>query len=279
MSFQTILTVLTDNATLKPALEQAIKVADSYSAHLDALCVGLDRSNLGYYYEGASAVALQEAIDRARSEAEALETAASDILEKSGLRYGTDAEVAQMADLGRHIAARARFSDLVVLPLPYGADKGPELEPVVEAALFEGHAPVLIVPDAAKLNPKPKRVMLAWNESAESLTAIRAALPILKHAESTQIVVVDPPVHGRDRSDPGGMLAQYLVRHGVHAEIDVLSKTMPRVSDILKRHAADSDAEMLVMGAYGHSRFREAILGGATRNMLEEAPVPVFMAH
>jgi nucleotide-binding universal stress UspA family protein len=70
-----------------------------------------------------------------------------------------------------------------------------------------------------------------------------------------------------------------LVRHGVKAEVSVLARTMPRVSDVLVRHVRDQNADSLVMGAYGHSRFREAILGGATRDMLEMAQVPVFLAH
>ena len=75
------------------------------------------------------------------------------------------------------------------------------------------------------------------------------------------------------------MLSQMLARHGVKCEIDVLSKSMTRVSDILNRHASDTESDLIVMGAYGHSRFREAILGGATRNMLEQSSVPVFLAH
>ncbi len=70
-----------------------------------------------------------------------------------------------------------------------------------------------------------------------------------------------------------------LSRHGARCEIDVLSRTMPKISDILNRHATDTGADMVVMGAYGHSRFREAILGGATRYMLEQATIPVLMAH
>ena len=70
-----------------------------------------------------------------------------------------------------------------------------------------------------------------------------------------------------------------LVRHGVHAEVSVLARDLPRVSDVLTRHAMDTDADLLVMGAYGHSRFREAILGGSTRNMLEKTEIPVLMAH
>ena len=92
-------------------------------------------------------------------------------------------------------------------------------------------------------------------------------------------VVIDPPAHGPERSDPGGLLCQLLVRHGVKAEVSVLARALPRVSDVLARQARDVDADMIVMGAYGHSRFREAILGGATRDMLEKSEVPVFLAH
>ena len=100
-----------------------------------------------------------------------------------------------------------------------------------------------------------------------------------QNTDNVHVVVIDPPQHGPNRSDPGGALSQYLARHGVKPEIDVLSKTMPRVSDVLCRHVQDLDADLVVMGAYGHSRFREAILGGATRNMLENAEVPVLLAH
>ena len=93
------------------------------------------------------------------------------------------------------------------------------------------------------------------------------------------ITIIDPPTHGPERSDPGGALSQWLSRQGVHSEISVLAKTMPRVADVLARHANDIGADLVVMGAYGHSRFREAILGGATRHTLETSEVPVFLAH
>jgi nucleotide-binding universal stress UspA family protein len=111
------------------------------------------------------------------------------------------------------------------------------------------------------------------------MVAVRRALPFLKQAQLVNIAVIDPPQHGPERSDPGGALCQMLVRHGVKAEVSVLARTMPRVSDMLNRHLRDLDADLLVMGAYGHSRFREAILGGATRNMLEMAEAPMLMAH
>jgi nucleotide-binding universal stress UspA family protein len=122
-------------------------------------------------------------------------------------------------------------------------------------------------------------VVLAWNQSAEAMGAIRAALPFLVDADACNIVIVDPPRHGADRSDPGGALSQMLARHGVKPEISVVAGTMPRTADVLLRHSGDWQADLLVMGAYGHSRFREAVLGGATRDMLEAATLPVLMNH
>ncbi len=279
MTYNCLFSVLTDETLARHTLEHAIAMAKAHDAHLDVLCLGVDRSQAGYYYTGASAIVLQETITRAHSEAQAIETIVKNTLEGSDIRWSCDSGVAQLADLGRHVAARARFSDLAIVPQPYGEGCGAELEPAAEAAMFDGHTPSLIVPQKAKPCPDPKCILIGWNESIEALNAVRAAMPILRAADVVHVTVIDPPTHGPHRSDPGGMLSQYLARHGVTAEIDVLSKTLPRVADVLLRQAQDIDAHMIVMGAYGHSRFREAIFGGATRYMLEKATLPILMAH
>ncbi len=279
MAYKSLLTVMTDTQQVDSALAQIAALATSQDAHVEALCLGVDRSQTGYYYAGANALILQETLSRANAEADEILSYAKNYLGKTGTRWSAENGVAQIADIGRHVAHRARFSDLVVLPQPYGKDRGAEAEPIIEAAMFEGHAPVLVTPEDATPFARPGTILIGWNESVEAMRAIRRALPFLIEADLARIVVIDPPRHGPDRSDPGGMLSQMLARHGVKCEIDVLSKTMTRVSDILNRHAADTEADMIVMGAYGHSRFREAILGGATRNMLEQASVPVFLAH
>lgn len=279
MAYKTIFTILTRKEGLKAQLDQVSALADSHDAHLDVLCLGVDRTQMGYYYAGANAMVLQEAITRATQEAKELEEEANAALKGAPIRYAVDHDVAQMGDLGRHVAWRARFSDLTVLPKPYGKDKGAEDEPIIESVLFEGRTPVLVLPDDPAESLAPKAPLIAWNETPESLAAIRKSLPLLQQAAKVNVVVIDPPMHGPDRSDPGGMLAAWLARHGVSAEIDVISKTMPRISDLICRHADDIGADMIVMGAYGHSRFREAILGGATRHMLEGSDLPIFMAH
>lgn len=279
MAYKTLFSVVTDTALADPVLDQAVAMAQAWDAHLEVLCMGLDRTQIGFYYAGGNAMILQETITRAQDEAREVETYVSKKLAKTDIRWSVDSGVAQLADMGRHVAQRARYTDLAILPKPYGDKRGAELEPIIEAAMFDGGIPVLMVPDDKPMPSLINRIVLGWNESDEALAAARASLPFLMQASSVRIVVIDPPAHGPSRSDPGGQLSQFLARHGVFCKIDVLSKTLPRVSDVLMRHAVDADAEMIVMGAYGHSRFREAILGGATREMLEHATIPVLLAH
>ncbi|WP_299784085.1 universal stress protein [uncultured Marivita sp.] len=279
MSFKTLLAVITDQSHLTETLNQSVALATALDAHLDVLCIGVDRTQTGYYYAGMNAAVLQETLNQARDDAAGLAKSAKQHLDASGLRWGVTEAVCQLADVARFVAAHARFADLAVVPRPYGEDRGIELEPAVEGALFEGQSPVIVLPDGGPELKMPEKVAIGWNESAEALRAVRSALPFLSAAQTVHIVVIDPPKHGPTRSDPGGQLSQFLARHDVKVEIDVLSKTMPRLSDVMRRHVTDINADLVVMGAYGHSRFREAILGGATRNMLETCEVPVFMAH
>jgi nucleotide-binding universal stress UspA family protein len=282
MGYKSLLTILTNPAEAAMAIGAAARLARQGDAHLDILALGVDRSQVGYSYLGAGAAMIQLGIERSEKEARAVEAAARAEVgaETADLRYGLESLVTQLGVITELVASRARYADLVVLPRPYGTGVGIEAEAVLEAALFDGKAPVLVLPEKGLGEAtQPRRIVLAWNQSAEAMVAAKLALPFLKAAEQVSITVVDPPRSDADRSDPGGALCQMLVRHGVNAEVSVLARSHPRVSDVILRHASDIDADLIVMGAYGHSRFREAILGGATRNMLENAKIPVLMAH
>lgn len=279
MIYKSLLTVLTDPDWVETPLAQIVELAEANDAHAYALCIGVDRSPHGYYEAGGNALLLQQALDQAQEEASVLVSKAEALLAPSGIRWATERGVSALAGMGEHVANRSRFSDLVVMPLPFGKGKGSDMEVAVEAALFGGRAPVLVMPDDAKPVSDFKTVIVAWNEGVEAMAAVRKSLPILRAADLVRIVTVGPATHRTDQTDPGGMLSQMLARHGVTCEVDVLGKTLPRTSDVLNRHVTDTGADMLVMGAYGHSRLREAILSGTTRNMLENATVPVLMAH
>lgn len=278
MGYKTILTVISTEGQ-QGQMNAAIDMARREDAHLDVFCLGIDHSQTGYYYAGASAYVFQESIDKAMASAEAEEDATRTRLAAEDIRWSVESAVAQVGGLTTLIGMRARFSDLVVLTRPYGENAPADGEAVTEAALFEGGAPVLIVPDSGLPAEFGKKIMIAWNQSEEAMTAVRRAMPLLVAADSVEITVVDPSPHGPERSDPGGALCQMLTRHGVKASIAVLARTMPLVSEILNHHATEIGADLIVMGAYGHSRFREAILGGTTRNMLGKTALPVFMAR
>ncbi len=279
MSFKSISTLLASGAELEGSLPAAITIAQREDAHLTACLLGVDMTPAGGFYMGASPLLLQETLERAQSDAEALEARARKLLSAETLRWGSESAVVQFGGLPALVGLRARFSDLVVQSGPYVENALPTQEAVLESALFEGQAAVMVVPEG-KLPPDfGRRVVVAWNQSNEALNAVRRALPLLRAADQVIVAIVNPPVHSPERSDPGGMLTQMLARHGVRCEVSVLAKTLPRVSDVLLRYMADVDASLLVMGAYGHSRLREAILGGATRNVLERSKWPVFLAH
>jgi len=278
MAYKSILTVVMGGSVEGAALEGAVATAEQHDAHLEILALGVDVSTPGYYYAGANAMIEQQAVERAREEAAETEAAVRKAMEGRPVRWSVVTGVAQIGTIQHIVGGHARFSDLVVLPKPYGAGRNSSDEAVLEAALFTGHVPVLVLPDGL-VPEKPRRVVIAWNESAEALAAIRSALPMIVPADIANIVIIDPPRHSADRSDPGGYLSQMLSRHGARPEVAVIAATMPKVGDVLARHCADREADLLVMGAYGHSRFREALLGGATRDILESAPLPVLMHH
>jgi len=288
MSYKSILTVVTNPAMAEAQVTAAARMALGCDAHLDVLAIGVDQAQIGYAYIGAGAVLSEFSLERAEGDARAAAAAANAALAEMdpALRSSVETVVAEMGSLTSVVGNAASFVDLVVQCRPYTGDQNYQAEAVIEAALFEGRAPVLIIPEteigkvrALTTLAHPRRVLLAWNQSSEALAAVRRALPLLKMADLVDVTVIDPPARGPERSDPGGVLCQYLVRHGVKAQVSVLAKTLPKISDVLARHALEEGCDMMVMGAYGHSRLREAVLGGTTRAVLEAVKIPVLMAH
>lgn len=281
MTYKTILTVITDS-NFQIQIDAAIDFARREKGHLSILCLGVDETQTGYYYAGAMAYVIQESIDKAISTAKALEEKIRARLEAEDITWSVESSVIQAGGLTKMIGMHARFADLVILSQPYSKKVAPaHAEAITEAALFEGSAPVFIIPENGLPENFGKKIIIAWNQSEESMAAIRRALPLLKAAESVEITIIDPPPGGPQCSDPGmgGALAEMLTRHNIHITVAVLARTQTSVSDLIDQRAVEIGASLVVMGAYGHSRFRESILGGATRNMLSKAHVPLFMAH
>ncbi|WAJ29481.1 universal stress protein [Antarcticirhabdus aurantiaca] len=179
-----------------------------------------------------------------------------------------------LALLGR-AALRAQLQDVIVMDA--GASALREEREVVEAFLFRTGRPLIRVP-AAPAPGMPRNVLVAWDGSVPAARAVREALPILRTAERVEIVTVRGE---KDVSDiaPGERLATYLDHHGVVTQQTILTAPHRDVAETLRDHAGEAGSDMIVMGAYAHSRLQQAVLGGVTTALLDRCPVPLLLAH
>lgn len=174
--------------------------------------------------------------------------------------------------------ALVRFSplaDVVIVSLGPHAVERRDARPLAAPVATAGRAPVLAVPQSLERLPLDRPVAIAWNGSAEAAAAMRAALPILAAAPAVHLIEVE----GDTSAYPRDQAARYLSRNGIHAEILQRANPDRDVGGVIREVANDLGAGLIVMGAYGHSRLRELILGGATREMLRWSTVPLLLAH
>ncbi|MFV0245994.1 MAG: universal stress protein [Qingshengfaniella sp.] len=279
MGFGTVTTILADPKAVAGQVASAADLARRLDAHLELLALGVDEVQMGYFFAGGEAIVPQPSLDVARDLAQELARSAKEAVDREQVLNDVNGVVAQFGALHDVVARTTRFSDLVVLPAPYVGEALPRDELILEAALFGGHAPVLVMPETGLPQDFGKRIVIGWNDGAEAMAAVRAALPLLRAAERCHIAIIDPLERDADQAGPGRSLSTMLDRHGVKAEVALLPKTHPSIAQVLSDHAKDVDASLIVAGAYGHSRFRQAILGGATRDLLGGIGLPVLLSH
>jgi len=179
-------------------------------------------------------------------------------------------------DVERVLERCSRYADLVVVGQTTPEDMPVLRSDLPETVAMSGGRPVLVVPYVGVSKSVGETVMLCWNSSRESARAAADALPFLKKAKKVIVLMVEPR---SSNQDPGANLAAWLARHGVTATVQLEVSSEAAVAEILLSRAADHDADLIVMGIYGHSRLRETVLGGVSRTMLASMTVPVLMAH
>jgi nucleotide-binding universal stress UspA family protein len=188
-----------------------------------------------------------------------------------------DATIESAAALDE-IVVHARMADLVVLAASERHKRA--RRELLEDVLFKSGRPILLLPTGSRRADAWDRILIAWNASAEVTRAVVNALPLLKAASHVRIVTVDAaPGKAGYGEAPGRELAAYLARRGVRAEVSNLDGLGRDHAQRLSEAALDFSADMIVMGAYGHSRAREFILGGVTRDLLGAPPLPLFLSH
>jgi len=183
--------------------------------------------------------------------------------------------------VGAMVPLHARYADLTIVGQldPEELLPRPEYE-IPERVALESGQPVLVVPYAGSFASVGRRILIAWNGSPQAARAVRDALPLLKRAEKVMVLTLNPAGLGKgEETRPGDRLLAHLRRHGIEAESHELTADHISAEDFILSRAVDEGADLIVMGAYGHSRAREVVLGGATRGMFKHMTMPVLMSH
>ncbi|QKV18146.1 universal stress protein [Oricola thermophila] len=275
---KTLLTVV-DSEQPADSVKDAIALCGEAGCHLAVLVVGIALPAATTAYGAVPAETWSEEREKGRVAAVEKATEIEAVLKKAGISGDVApyfSEEGQIADI---VGMRARYTDIGLVRHDDGMD--PRLaKKILEGLIYQSARPFLYLPKGVKAALKPKRVLVGWNATKESARAVHAALDTLKEAEQVNIVLVDPLASEFGQGEePGADIAAYLARHDIRVTVDVLASGGRSVSDTLLQHAGDVDAGLLVAGAYGHSRIREFLFGGATRDLLANEQIPVLMSH
>lgn len=287
MAIRKLLLPLTSAARdSEAALATALLVARQWNAHLLALHVRVDSRDVAPLAgEGLSGAMIEEMMEVTEAESGARARAVRALFDRfmatHAIRLGEPAPGAQEPTAsfavitGREedlVAQQARLADLTVVQHLQSADDVSSSD-ALHAVLFDSGRPVLIAPHTPP-QTVGRRICLAWNGTAESASAVLAALPWLLRAEAVRILSAD---EYQRRGPAAPDLADYLALHGVTAEVSPFRSVDRDVGAGLLHAAGEFGADLLAMGAYSHSRLRQLILGGVTRHVLENATLPVMM--
>jgi len=278
MTYKTILSVIgTDN--YQSDLRAAADMCMMKGAHLTVLVVKLAAPPpLGDYAATMSEAWLDER-ERDLTDLRKGVEGAKAVLAGTGVSFQVDSVYSEFAWADNEIGERARYADLTLIGT--GLAFNPELRSrTVNGALFNSGRPVLLVPKGRIASLNPKKVLVAWNSHIEAARAVREALEPMSGAEIVHVTMVDPEGSpARNGEEPGADVAAYLARHGINVTVDRLPGSGRRVEEVINQHALSIGADLIVMGAYGHSRMRERIFGGVTKSMIDTAAAPVLMMH
>ena len=270
MTYKTILAVLDRPATASTISDFALDFAEGFGAHVIGLHIeSVPSLPMLAPMEGPDPVAIEAMISAVKAETADIEAT---FLKKASLGTATGEWRNFISSVGFSSASAidsARTSDLIIAAQGDGSMLS-DNRLDIESFLFDSGRPVLLVPYIAK-EPHPiKRVLLAWNGSREAARAAFDALPFLKQAEFVEIFCVNPPETPTQSPETAGAeIAATLARHGVNAVLSTHQTFGMDASAAIENRLAENSIDLLVMGAYGHSRWREMLFGGVTRTLLE----------
>ncbi len=281
MSWKDILVIVSEAEADEPALALGEALAKQCAdCHLAAaFLTPLPDEPLAYEPTVVAGV-WAELLGRARQEAESERKRVEARLSRSAKKYDLHTAEALSRDLGRVAAVHARYADVAIMTRPSDGVGAELREEIIEGVLFHSGRPALVAPPGWKGTGIGKRVVVAWDASREATRALSEADDILEFAEAVTVLTVDakPKMFGHG-DQPGANITAHLSRRGLPAEVRNVDSMGRSASLAILEEATALGADLVVMGGYAHSRLRELVFGGATRELLRTATVPLLMAH
>lgn len=274
MKYKNLLVHLDHSKGCRNRLQVAFEMTRSFKADLLGLFIVPTYIVPSYVEAQVSTDLLNDVTEKALARARVAADEYRELAKENGIELETAVmEGAYVPILREH----SKYADLLILGQDDPEDPDNTSYGLADALLFEGACPCLVVPHSGKPATPGQRVLLTWNASRESARALREAMPLLKSADTVMALASEP-----DGVEEGGhahtdALLKLLKSHGIKAKRCAMPDIDP--SEAIIAQAAEMDADVIVMGAYGHARLREIILGGVTRDLLKRAPTCLLLAH
>jgi nucleotide-binding universal stress UspA family protein len=279
MGFKNLLVHVDDGKACAARIQAAVDLAIAHEAHLTGIYVIGDPPPEAFdssYLLPEMRETLQQAAD---ARAAAALAGFADAAKRNQIAFETRIGRVLYTAVADALVLHARYADLVVLGQA-DPDDGWGPSDLPEAVTLASGRPSLVIPYIGAGATLGQRVTVAWDASREATRTVNDALPILMRAQTVNVVAVNPREapsgHGEE---PGADIALHLARHGIKVDVQRIEARDVDGANVILSHIADQSSDLLVMGAYGHSRLRELVLGGVTRTILHDMTVPVFMAH
>lgn len=278
MTYKTVLLHVNDERRVAGLVDAAAHVAGRFEAHLIAVYVTPPVPTFGTSTLGAGLI--KSSIAKFREEAARVQKAFEEACRGRPIVPEWRLVEPRHTDVAETLMEHGRCADLII-----AGQRDPEFDftallDVPERLAIESGRPVLIVPHSGRFPTFGKRVTIAWNGRREAARATFDALPLLKAADRVRVLWINPQSEPRGAADlPSAEIAAALARHGVKCEAAAQTSVDIDVGDTLLSGLTDDGSDLLIMGAYGHSRLREFVFGGATRHILGHMTVPVLLSH
>jgi nucleotide-binding universal stress UspA family protein len=279
MAYKDLLVHLDDAKSCAGRVQAAVDLAVAHEAHLTGVYIIGDPSPAAFVSGYVPPDLMETLQQHARGRAEAALARFAEVTGRNQISFETRIDRVLYTAVADALSTNARYADLAIVGQADPEDgEAPSYLPE-EVTLASGR-PSLVIP---YIGPGPtlgQRVTVAWDASREAARAVNDALPILERAQAVDVVTVNPSAAPfRHGEEPGADIGLHLARHGIKVEVQRIETRDVDVPNTILSHLADRSSDLLVMGAYGHSRLREFVLGGVTRTILREMTVPVLMAH